>query len=189
MPPTHPLHHLIYSVGVDIIYNSDSLRTFLENNPKTSTSDLFSSILGPFTSPDPIVRSSLLRLLPKLYNDYVAALYKHRSSLFSSTPPGQQTHERIRLAALRFGDECLASLKNMGKEEMQESVWKTILEVLQVTEKEALVDLAENDTYIMRIKEVGEDALRHLDQAWDSELIFVMTFFLFKCFIKVHNLL
>ena len=130
-------------------------------------------------APDPSVRSSLLRRLPNLYKDYILALHKQRSSLFSGTPTGQQTSERIRVAALRFGDECLVRLKRMGREELQESIWQTMVDVLQVTEQEALFDLAEKD-HIIRMEEVGEDALKHLDHAWDGGLMLSIAFLSLK---------
>ena len=124
----------------------------------------------------------MLRVLSKLYKDYILALNKQRSSLFPSTLAGQQARERIRLAALRFGDECLVCLKKMGREDMQESIWQTTLDVLQVTEKEALFDLSEKD-HIATLEELGEDALRHLDHAWNGEFILTTTQALVKCFI------
>jgi hypothetical protein len=173
---THPLHRLLYSVGTDILYNPDSLRAFLETNPNSkANSDIYVTLFGTSTAHDRAAQTSLRRLLPDLYRDYVLALHKYRSSFFAGTPVGQQTRERIRLAALRFGAECLGWLKGTEREEILESIWEATLEILRLTEKEALFDIAESDSHISRLKDVAEDALKHLDRAWEGVSTLVET--------------
>ncbi|KAF8499462.1 Urb2/Npa2 family-domain-containing protein [Gautieria morchelliformis] len=186
---THPLHRLLYSVGTDILYNPDSLRAFLETNPNSkANSDIYATLFGTSTAHDRTTQTSLRRLLPDLYRDYILALHKHRSSLFAWTPVGQQTRESIRLAALRFGVECLGWLKETEGEEILESIWEATVEILRLTEKEALFDITENGAHISRLKKVAEDALKHLDCAWDDSQSPLATLALdvFSCLQRIH---
>ena len=59
---------------------------------------------------------------------------------------------------------------------MQESVWQTMVDVLRVTEKDAMSYPTANDPYMIRIEQVGEAALRILDRAWDGMLMLAMVF-------------
>lgn len=185
IPHMHALHHPLYSAGTDILYNPESLRSVLESNPHAkSNGDLFSTLFGPSTTRDSTAQKSLLKVLPRLYTDYVFALHKQRSSIFSGNQTRQQTRDRIRHAVLRFGDECLTYLKTIEGDALQASVWETTVNVLRVIEKEATFDLAESGPHIATMTDVGEGALRHLDRAWDGVFtIAIISLCSLKCYI------
>ncbi|KAF8592051.1 hypothetical protein K439DRAFT_628418 [Ramaria rubella] len=169
VPPTHPFHDDIYLIGIEILYNPDSIRSVLECHPTANaSSNLFSILFGSSTVSDPVAHKSLLRKFPGLFKAYIMALRRLRSSIFSGTLTIQEERERIRRASIRFGDECLSFLKSMSGVEPQESIWKTIVHVLQVVEEEVVLDFTDQDAHATKLKELWADALGHLDHSWDD---------------------
>lgn len=71
----------------------------------------------------------------------------------------------------------------VGSEEVQESVWQTMVDVLRVTEKDKMSSLTANDSYMIRMEQVGEAALRILDRAWDGMLMLALFFLVLKCYL------
>jgi len=164
----------LYAIGTDILFNPDALRVSLETNANTKTStDVFYTLFNSSAALNPGARSSIVDLLPRLYRTYIGALRNHRSLIFSGTPPGQQVRERLRTAIMHFGGVSLTFLKDVEAElEMVEMVWSARIGVLHVMEEEAMFDYMKSDVAAKRIRQVGEDALTILDQAWDGALTF-----------------
>jgi hypothetical protein len=87
----------------------------------------------------------------------------------------------------------LAYLMIIEGEELQTSAWKTIVDVLRVTEKDAIFHLTETDRYRVRMEQVGEAALGFLGRAWDGmSILDTNSFFctqMMSYVIEIHILL
>ena len=166
----------LYSIGTDILLSPDVLRTSLENNPNTKTNtDIFYTLFNSSAALNPEARSAIIDLLPRLYRTYIDALRKHGSLLFSSTPPGQQVRERLRIAATHFGGVSLAFLKDVEAEMEALRVWRARIGVLHVMEEEAMFDYIKGTEAAKRIRQVGEAALKLLDRASDGAFTFLIS--------------
>ncbi|KAH6917636.1 Urb2/Npa2 family-domain-containing protein [Coprinopsis sp. MPI-PUGE-AT-0042] len=126
-----PTTHSLLPAGVETLFNVDILRSIQDSKDPSSEIPLFQSLSTLSKSH----RRATLDSLPKLFEHYLAALRKHKSTIFSGSSGPHQLKPDINSAALQF----FAFAQNLLDSEDRDShAWTVACRLLQAVEDEHL---------------------------------------------------
>ncbi|KIJ38960.1 hypothetical protein M422DRAFT_33012 [Sphaerobolus stellatus SS14] len=157
----------LFQAGITILLYSNGLRASLNTSQAaTKTSNNLVQTVFANTK-DPLVQTALLQHLPRIYEEYIKALRKHRASIFPAASSAVQFNSEICLAASAFAERCLLFIgQNVQKDNIVLG-WKSKLNIIRVTE-EHLSEAATLDHFVEKLREVASEATALLDNAWDE---------------------
>ncbi|KIJ49734.1 hypothetical protein M422DRAFT_27511 [Sphaerobolus stellatus SS14] len=156
----------LFQVGTTVLLYSDGLRASLDTSQTAKTSNNLVETVFADTK-DPLVRTALLQHLPRIYEEYIKTLRKHRASIFPAASSAVQFNSEICLAAFAFAERCLLFVgQNIPKDDTILG-WKSKLNIIRVME-EHLSEAATLDHFVEKLREVASEATALLDNAWDE---------------------
>ncbi|CAA7264694.1 unnamed protein product [Cyclocybe aegerita] len=133
---------LIHEAGTKILFNLDILRHQHDASAKAEN-----NLLQQLCAISLENRELVLRLIPVLYRDYIAALTRHRGALFSQSSQGRPGGSLNELR--QFGITAFTSF--MGVVEggnPDQLVWETKFALLQAVDQENLFDRQQKDAQV-----------------------------------------
>ncbi|KAF5337392.1 hypothetical protein D9611_003253 [Ephemerocybe angulata] len=156
-PPQYEyLRQSILSVGVETIFNLDTLRQISESPDGTLLFNALETSLRTH-------RTTVLKSFPELYTHYVSCLKRHRGAIFtqSSTSQAGSSRTEFNVAAMKFFTCC----QNMLDSEQRDGdAWDTISGLAEVVGQENLYD-SQSDT-LSSLKSNVSVALDYLAESW-----------------------
>lgn len=148
------------------MYQPDILRATLESGTHSKASNN-NPIITIYTNvEDPLHRHALVELSSKLFQEYVLALRKSRSSIFPPSLSSDQINEQILWFSAAFIDAALSFL-NEAPSALEHMIWKAKLDIFMITER-LIPDAGTSGIFVEKMKEVARDAVLLLNEAWNG---------------------
>jgi hypothetical protein len=121
------LEHVVYTAGVDTLFNLETLRAFIGGN------DTLDSLLHNLNkSPGP----HMLTTLPRLYGSFIHSLRRYQNAIFSQSSSHEvgTITEQVQLSGMHFYQRAEAILLN----EDLPQIWQSRHAILQLIQREHL---------------------------------------------------
>lgn len=127
----------VYAIGSEMLFNADTLRSMREGKGEANLFDAVGKMLSS-TSP------SVLAVLPRVFESFIQATRKHRSSITVQVhhETSIDTSEHLRKVAMVFFSSCYACISQAGN---VEDVWRARVALLQTVDSERLFSYQDHD--------------------------------------------
>ncbi|GJJ11291.1 hypothetical protein Clacol_005523 [Clathrus columnatus] len=157
----------IYRIGKQVLSNVDSLRFIVDAKQTTSLSPS-SFLFNENVKSDHLTRLSLLRILPRLYKDYLENLHIYQYVIFPSSLNAAQVQDRFTEIGTNFAIQILRSLESLESPDDQLQLWDVTVNVLLISEQEQITTIKEKTEWMSYLCSLRQRALAVLNNSWDE---------------------
>lgn len=140
---------------------------------KQNKLNLLSSILpSDGLKSDQTARHSLLKILPRLYKDYLTSLHNYQDAILPPSLNAAEARERLAEAGTDFVMEMIRYLENLEGLEDQSQLWNLIFDILIIAEQKEIAAVKDETAWMLQLRSLRQRGLSLLDKSWDGPITF-----------------